>query len=196
MKPVTLWMCAAGRCRPELDRRTCVCRTERNGVITYHDRVPVAMVPERDEAHADRLAHPCRTRGLPRPAGGARMKPLAERLREWGYDQGKRNPEDKPYGWGFCWGVWESAGVNEGKVYAELGPHRGYGWTTNEALNNLADRLVGEGWTDDRDDALAARGEQVEPTSFPLPETPEEVYEIRQRLALLDAQRTREWGEE
>lgn len=36
-------------------------------------------------------------------------------------------------------------------VSATIGPHTGYGRTTNEAINNLADGLLEEGWPDDRD---------------------------------------------
>lgn len=84
------------------------------------------------------------------------MKPLADRIREWGYRQGKRDENGRPCGWCFSWSVWEAGGddasPNYGKVTANLGPHTGYGWTTNEALNNLADGLVEDGWPDDRSD--------------------------------------------
>lgn len=68
-----------------------------------------------------------------------KMKPLLDRLLEWGAGRdfkitiGRRVNYDEP-----C-------------VMVSLGPVTGFGRTTNEAINDLADGLVAEGWSDDRD---------------------------------------------
>lgn len=68
------------------------------------------------------------------------MKPLGERLGDWGAEKGWRL--------GLC--VVQDEGANYGRVAANMGPTTGFGHTTNEAINNLADGLVEEGWPDDR----------------------------------------------
>lgn len=49
------------------------------------------------------------------------------------------------------WSGWIGVDSTMCKVAAKIGPITGYGHTTNEAINNLADGLAEEGWPDDRE---------------------------------------------
>lgn len=68
---------------------------------------------------------------------------LASRLAIWGRDE---------HGWDFQMGVDH---LSRNPVFARLGPVTGYGVSTNEAINNLADGLIEEGWQDDRPDDVS-----------------------------------------
>lgn len=69
------------------------------------------------------------------------MKGLYDRLADWGTKVGHFH---------LSLSIVIPPNMQFGQVAATLGAVTGYGRTTNEALNNLADGLVEEGWPDDR----------------------------------------------
>lgn len=71
------------------------------------------------------------------------------RLRQWGQET---------HGWDGRLGI--KAEMPQ-PVSATIGPVTGYGRTTNEAINSLADGLADEGWPDDREYCQRCEGDGV-----------------------------------